>query len=60
MNYQLLGLEPRLFASLFDLDEAALAARSREAAAPVLQWLDANKVESVVLRGLAERVKALP
>jgi Tfp pilus assembly protein PilF len=40
--------------------EAALAARSREAAAPVLQWLDANKVESVVLRGLAERVKALP
>jgi Tfp pilus assembly protein PilF len=40
--------------------EAALAARSREAAAPALQWLDANKVESVVLRSLAERVKALP
>ncbi len=40
--------------------EAALAARSREAAAPVLQWLDANKVESVVLRTLAERIKALP
>ena len=40
--------------------EAALAAPSREAAAPALQWLDANKVESVVLRSLAERVKALP
>ncbi len=40
--------------------EAALAARSRDAAAPVLQWLDANKVESVTLRALAERVKALP
>jgi Tfp pilus assembly protein PilF len=39
--------------------EAALAARSRDAAAPVLQWLDANKVESVALRDLAERVKAL-
>jgi hypothetical protein len=40
--------------------EAALAARSKDAAAPVLQWLDANRVESVVLRSLAERVKALP
>jgi hypothetical protein len=40
--------------------EAALAARSRAAAAPVLQWLDASKVESVVLRALAERVRALP
>jgi Tfp pilus assembly protein PilF len=40
--------------------EAALAARSRESAAPALQWLDANKVESVVLRTLAERVRALP
>jgi hypothetical protein len=40
--------------------EAALAARSRDAAAPALQWLDANKVESVTLRALAERVKALP
>ena len=39
--------------------EAALAARSSEAAAPVLQWLDANQVESVVLRGLAERIRAL-
>jgi hypothetical protein len=27
MNYQLRGLEPRLFESLFDLDEASLAAR---------------------------------
>jgi hypothetical protein len=40
--------------------EAALAARSREAAAPALQWLDANRVESTALRALAERVKALP
>jgi len=40
--------------------EAALAARSKPAAAPVLQWLDANRVESVVLRALADRVKALP
>jgi hypothetical protein len=34
--------------------------RSRDAAAPVLQWLETNKVESVVLRTLAERIKALP
>jgi len=40
--------------------EAAVAARSRAAAAPVLQWLETNRVESVVLRALAERVKALP
>jgi Tfp pilus assembly protein PilF len=40
--------------------EAALAARSREAAAPALQWLDAHQVESVALRALAERAKALP
>ncbi len=40
--------------------EAALAARSRDAAAPVLQWLETNQVESVVLRAVAERVKALP
>jgi hypothetical protein len=40
--------------------EAALAARSREAAAPVLQWFEANKVESVVLRALADRIRALP
>lgn len=43
--------------------EAALAVRTREAKAaaqPVLQWLETNKVESVALRTLAERVKALP
>ncbi len=43
--------------------EAALATRSpeaRQAAAPALQWLETNKIESVVLRALAERVKALP
>ena len=43
--------------------EAALAARSpeaRQAAAPVLQWLEANKVESVALRALAGRLKAFP
>jgi hypothetical protein len=40
--------------------EAALAARSRTAATPVLQWMDANQVESVVLRALAERVRAIP
>jgi Tfp pilus assembly protein PilF len=39
--------------------EAALAARDREAAAPALQWLDANRIESVALQPLAERVKAL-
>jgi hypothetical protein len=43
--------------------EAALAARSPEAkpaAQPVLQWLDANSIEAVALRALAERVKAMP
>jgi hypothetical protein len=43
--------------------EAALAARSpeaRPAAQPVLQWLDANSIEAVALRALAERVKAMP
>jgi hypothetical protein len=52
--------EQREPADMRVLLEAALAARSREAAAPGLQWLDANKVESIVLRTLAERVKALP
>lgn len=52
--------EQREPADMRVLLEAALAARSREAAAPALQWLDVNKVESVVLRTLAERVKALP
>jgi hypothetical protein len=51
--------EQREPADMRVLLEAALAARSREAAAPALQWLDANQVESVVLRMLAERVKAL-
>ena len=55
-----LGQEQREAADMRVLLEAALAARSREAAAPVLQWLAANKVESVALRALAERVKALP
>jgi hypothetical protein len=40
--------------------EAALAARSRDAAQPVLAWIDANDVESKALRALAERVRALP
>ena len=40
--------------------EAALAARSRAVAAAVLQWFESNKVESVALRALAERVKTLP
>jgi hypothetical protein len=43
--------------------EAALAARTREAKVavqPVLQWLEAHRVESVALRALAERAKALP
>jgi hypothetical protein len=40
--------------------EAALAARDRAAAAPVLQWLDATGYESVALRALAGRLKELP
>jgi hypothetical protein len=52
--------EQREPADMRVLLEAALAARSREAAAPALQWLEANQVESVVLRSLAERVRALP
>jgi hypothetical protein len=43
--------------------EAALAARTPDAKAavqPVLQWLDANRVESVALRALAQQAKALP
>jgi hypothetical protein len=27
---------------------------------PVLQWLDFNRVESVLLRALAEKARALP
>ncbi len=40
--------------------EAALAARDRAAAAPVLKWLDDNRFEDVRLRPLADRIKALP
>lgn len=40
--------------------EAALAARDRAAAQPVLQWLQASGFDSVVLRRLADRVGALP
>ena len=40
--------------------EAAWAARSRPDAAPALDWLDRNGVESVVLRALAAQLKALP
>lgn len=40
--------------------EAALAARSRASAQPVLEWLDANRIESVALRTLAGQVRALP
>ena len=40
--------------------EAALAARDKAAAAPVLQWLADSGLESVQLRSLAARVRALP
>jgi hypothetical protein len=40
--------------------EAALAARSRTDAAPALDWLDSSGVESVVLRELAAKLRALP
>jgi hypothetical protein len=43
--------------------EAALAVgtrAARDAAQPALQWLDVNRVESVVLQPLAQRVKAIP
>jgi hypothetical protein len=40
--------------------EAALAARDKAAAAPVLQWLADKRLESVPLRALADRVSALP
>lgn len=39
--------------------EAALAARDAAAAGPALRWLDANGVESVTLRALAAKLKAL-
>ena len=40
--------------------EAALAARDKAAAAPVLKWLDDNGFEDVRLRPLAQRVRELP
>lgn len=40
--------------------EAALAARDRAAAQPVLAWLARSGIESVALRGLAAQVQALP
>ena len=40
--------------------QAALAARDRSAAAPVLKWLTENRFEDVRLHPLADRIKALP
>jgi hypothetical protein len=40
--------------------EAALAARDKLAAAPVLAWLADNRFQSQVLQALAARLKALP
>ncbi|HSW26801.1 MAG TPA: hypothetical protein VLJ62_28860 [Burkholderiaceae bacterium] len=40
--------------------EAALAARQRAAAQPVLQWMQATGVESPALRSLAAQVRELP
>ena len=40
--------------------EAALAARDKAAAAPVLRWLADSRLESVQLLGLAKGVEALP
>lgn len=39
--------------------EAAIAARQPAAAAPALKWLDSSGIESVVLRALAAKIKAL-
>jgi cytochrome c-type biogenesis protein CcmH/NrfG len=49
-------LEPADARTLF---EAALAARQPAAAAPALKWLDAAGIESLVLRSLAAKIKAL-
>ena len=38
--------------------EAAIAARQDEAAKPVLDWLESNRVESVVLRSLSAKLGA--
>ncbi len=40
--------------------EAALDARQRAAAQPVLDWMAASGIESVALRALAKRIEALP
>ncbi|HET7526265.1 MAG TPA: hypothetical protein VFK10_10015 [Burkholderiaceae bacterium] len=40
--------------------EAALAARQRDGAQPVLQWMDATGIESPVLRALAAKLRELP
>ena len=40
--------------------QAALAARSPAAAAPVLAWFDGNRVEDVVLADLVRRIKEMP
>ena len=40
--------------------EAALAARQPQAAAPALQWLQANRVESTLLQALAKRLEGRP
>jgi tetratricopeptide (TPR) repeat protein len=40
--------------------EAALAARQRAAAQPVLQWMEVTGIESPPLRALAAKLRALP
>jgi len=40
--------------------EAALAARQRTAAEPVLQWMASSGVESPLLHALAAQLRALP
>ncbi|MEY2686646.1 MAG: hypothetical protein RL375_844 [Pseudomonadota bacterium] len=39
--------------------EAALAAKQPSAAAPALKWLESSRVESLVLRSLAAKIRAL-
>jgi Tfp pilus assembly protein PilF len=40
--------------------EAALAARQAAAATPALAWMAASGIQSIVLQGLVDRIKALP
>jgi len=40
--------------------QAALAARDRAAAEPAMAWMTASGIDSVALKALAERVRALP